>query len=251
MLPGILDIAEQNGIFFNPHTFGKKETTCKCPFCNEDANKDKWYLSLNTHDNVYKCWYCGVKGGVLDFEARLTGVPYQEIKEKYFPKKKKKTHDAYNLNNHQLKKIGWDEFKRQSVAEFRQKKDEVLKDWQDYEYRELRKLFAIFMCVSALECTNEVRLDKLQLVMDLAEKTKIYLAFSKLVEQFTLDFEDRCDWAREGTEIGRMAWRTSMATMDFEMEQVLLNVLFINFGFNDREINGNDAYMYSVSDNKQ
>ena len=87
MLPEILRVAEEYGLTFNPRYHGKKETLCKCTFCEEDAKPgkgNKFYLSLNTQDQVYKCWYCGVSGGVLDFEAKLSGLPYNEVREKYF-----------------------------------------------------------------------------------------------------------------------------------------------------------------------
>lgn len=240
MLPKILDIANEQGLTFNPRTYGKKETTCKCPFCNEDSNKsDKYYLSLNTHDNVYKCWYCGAKGGVLDFESRLTGIPYQQIKEKYFPRKNKQVHGAYKLNNRQLKMIGWDEFKRQSLKGFQEKRDEVYKDWQLYEHKELRKLFALFMIASYVQGSEDRWQQDFNIIVGMAEKSGIYLAYSKLVEQFSLDFEERCTWAKEGTEIARIAWKGSLIDCDFDMEQALLRVLFVNFHYVEKELNSN------------
>ncbi|MGE7920656.1 hypothetical protein ACQKM9_17225 [Viridibacillus sp. NPDC093762] len=242
MLPRIIEIAEQNGLTFNPRTYGKRETTCKCPFCNEDGNKDKWYLSLNTHDNVYKCWYCGVKGGVLDFESRLTNTPYQVVKEKYFPKKEngKKKHGAYTLNNYQLKKIGWDEYKRSSLEGFQKKRDEIFTDWKQHENSELRKLFAMFLVASFVDYSEEQKAEQLELIMNMAEKTGIYLAYSKIVSEFILNEEDRCSWAREGTEIARMAWKASYVDMDFDMEGIFLRVLFLNFRYVDKEYQQNN-----------
>lgn len=235
MLPSIVEIAEREGLTFNPRSLNQKEVLCKCHFCNADSNNNKYYLSLNTHDNVYKCWYCGVKGGVLDFESRLTNTPYQVIKEKYFPKKRKKSHAAYNLNNHQLKKIGWAEFKRQSLEGFKLKRDEVKREWEMYEEKELRKLFAMLMIVAHIECSEERRQRDLTMLMQFAEKTEIYLCFSKLMEQFSLDFNERLQWAVEGTEIARIAWKASIQEFDFDMEKALIRVLFINFRYLDNE----------------
>ena len=39
----------------------------RCPFCGEDG---KYKMHINTAQNVYKCFHCGVGGGTLDLYAR-------------------------------------------------------------------------------------------------------------------------------------------------------------------------------------
>ena len=107
--------------------------------------------SLNTQDQVYKCWYCGVSGGVLDFEGKLSGISYNEVREKYFGKRKKPVHPAESLNTHQLRLIGWAEYKRNDRYEFKRNRESVLRDWKTYEHGELVKHFALFMVVAHIE----------------------------------------------------------------------------------------------------
>ena len=43
------------------------------------------------------------------------------------------------------------------------------------------------------------------------------------------DEADRAEWAKEGIEIGRAAWKVALSTYDFEMEKVVLNVAFLYY----------------------
>lgn len=52
MLPSIIKIADHYGLENDPKTYGRKESLFKCPFCQSN----KYHLSLNTQDNVFKCW---------------------------------------------------------------------------------------------------------------------------------------------------------------------------------------------------
>ncbi|MCZ2260641.1 hypothetical protein [Sporosarcina sp. G11-34] len=230
MLPEILTVAEEYGITFNPRYLGKKETLCKCTFCEEDSKPgkgSKYYLSLNTQDQVYKCWYCGVSGGVLDFEAKLSGISYNKVREKYFGKRKKPVHPAESLNTHQLRLIGWAEYKRNDRYEFKMNRESVLRDWKSYEHGELVKHFALFMVVAHIENQAERQNELLQYVIQSCHKTQIYLLFNRLLAEYMKDEEERTSWAKEGTEIGRAAWKVSLSTYDFRMEKVVCNVVFL------------------------
>ena len=48
-----------------------------------------------------------------------------------------------------------------------------------------------------------------------------------LLAEYVKDEADRADWAKEGIEIGRAAWKVALSTYDFEMEKVVLNVAFL------------------------
>lgn len=230
MLPEILKVAEEYGLTFNHRTHGKKETLCKCIFCEEDSKPgkgQKYYLSLNTHNQVYKCWYCGVSGGVLDFEAKLSGQPYSEIRTKYFGVRKKPLHPAEKLNAHQLRTIGWAEYKRKNRTAFKINREAVLLDWKRYEYEQLVKHFAMFIVIAHIENQDERQNDLLQYVMQSCRATQIHLMFNRLLAEYVKGEDDRSDWAKEGIEIGRAAWKVAFSTYDFEMEKVVLNVAFL------------------------
>jgi len=67
MLPSISEVAIQHGLQMNDRTSKSvKDLRFKCPFCQaDDKRTDKYYLSLNTNDNVFPCWSCHEHGGVL------------------------------------------------------------------------------------------------------------------------------------------------------------------------------------------
>lgn len=103
MLPNILDVAAEHGLTFQPRSYGKKQTLAKCPFCLEDdqpRKRKKYYLSLNTHEQVFKCWYCGESGGVFRFMALLEGVSENEVIDRY----RKKSGSTYQ--RHPAEKSG-------------------------------------------------------------------------------------------------------------------------------------------------
>lgn len=230
MLPEILKVAEEYGLTFNPRYHGKKETLCKCTFCDEDSKPgkgNKFYLSLNTQDQVYKCWYCGVSGGVLDFESKLSGLPYNEVREKYFGIRKKPVHPAESLNARQLRLIGWAEYKRKDRNDFKKNRESVLRDWKNYEHEELVKHFALFMVIAHIENQAARQNELLQYVIQSCHKTQIYLLFSRLLAEYVKDEDERTGWAKEGTEIARAAWKASLSTYDLEMDMVVYNVVFL------------------------
>ncbi|MFS0688986.1 hypothetical protein AB1K89_07070 [Sporosarcina sp. 179-K 8C2 HS] len=232
MLPEILKIAEGYGVTFNQRTYGKKETLCKCVFCEEDSKPGKghkFYLSLNTQDQLYKCWFCGTSGGVLDFETKLSGLPFDDIRKKYFGTRMKKLHPAERLNARQLRTIGWAEYKRKNRAEFKKNRESVLRDWKRYEHEQLVKHYAMFIVVAHIENQEERQDELLQFVMKSCRETQIHLLFNRILAEYAKEDAERTSWAIEGTEIGRAAWRVSLSTFDFEMEKVVINVTFLYY----------------------
>jgi len=147
MLPDILSVAKDHRLEINERTFGKKEVLAKCPFCLADANrKDKYYLSLNTEDKVFKCWFCGESGGVFRFIALLEGVPEQEVMKRHGVQRRKR-HPAERLTTRQLKLAGfsgkpdWQAMKERNPDYYQATLDFVWAHWKDFLEREKRKAF--------------------------------------------------------------------------------------------------------------
>lgn len=232
MLPKILDVAEENGVTIKPNTYGKKQVLCKCPFCEEDSKPGKakkFYLSLNTDEQIFRCWYCGESGGVLQFEAKLTGLSYEQVKEKRLGKLRKPLHPAERLNPKQLDAIGWREKKRKDRKAFVKSREEVFRDWQEYEYTELVGLFAEFTVIAFLDTPKERHEELLRYLMERTKAKQIHMGFPRLLEEYVKDEAFRSDWAREGTVLARMAWKACYQTHDFELEKIVLYVPFFHY----------------------
>lgn len=236
MLPNILDIAEQNGVIINKRTYGKKETLAKCPFCLEDANKPKYYLSLNTVDQVYKCWFCGESGGVLDFEARLTNTTYEEVKEKYFGRNKRRNiHPAETLTMKQLKEIGWEGFRKNKEA-FMKHRDLVFKEWQRYEHRVLSELYAELLIIMKLPMERREQL--LTYFKKRCEKTPIRDCYFKVTEEYKKQSSTTA-WVNDGLKIARISWRICQMKNDFT--KVLVQVPFLHYLYFYEKESGNQS----------
>lgn len=222
-LPSILDVADRAGLSINPRTRDKKEVYAICPFCNDGRFK----LSMNTEYNVFKCWLCQEKGGVLDLESKLTGVPFNEVKKKYF-KVRKNQHPVEYLNPNQLKKIGWNEIKRRERETFKKKRDEVLNDWKRFELDQKKLHFSMLMVVAHLEGQNERQSKLLEYILKSAQETGIYLLFSTLMQEYVKEADERSEWAKEAVLTARSAWRVSLQTCDFDMANVMKHVVFMH-----------------------
>lgn len=151
MLPRICDIAQNHNLIFDPKTFGQKETRCKCPFCEADANRrKKYYLSLNTQDQVYKCWYCKASGGVFRFIAELDGIPEQEAVKRHRKGKGNsyKPHPAEQLRLTQLQLLGyqkvpaWAMMRQRDFAYYKRTRALIWQEWQDFRDQQRRWAFA-------------------------------------------------------------------------------------------------------------
>lgn len=140
ILPNIVDVASKHNLVMNPKTIGKKEVLCKCPFCLEDSNKkNKYFLSLNGDKNVYKCWYCGLFGGVVKFISLLEGKTESEIIEKLRNENSfnYKKHPAEKLSKAQLKMIGypnvnWVKNREYDVELYLQFREVVIQKWLSF-----------------------------------------------------------------------------------------------------------------------
>lgn len=152
MLPSILEIANQHNLTLKPQRGGSKEVLGKCPFCRADEGKrNKHYLSLNVEDNVFRCWYCGEKGGVCRFESLLTGIPESEITEKYRGSARKTIHPAQKLTARQLELIGfrqkpnWFQMRKRDKDYCQRTRDWIWAEWKTFVQREKEKAFVILL----------------------------------------------------------------------------------------------------------
>ena len=160
MLPEILPVAEKHGLIINERTRGKREVLAKCPFCQEDSKpgkERKYYLSLNTEDQVYRCWFCGEAGGVFRFISLLENVPESEVMDRYRNKKSGyKPHPAERLTRTQLKLIGiefrvnWAELRKYDKPLYLKFRNEVWQRWK--KFLEAEKYFAFKHLVIGIRC---------------------------------------------------------------------------------------------------
>ena len=165
MLPSVLEIARQHGLQMNTRTSSRsaKEVRFKCSFCEADANKEgKYYLSLNTTDNLFKCWSCGEGGGVLKFIALLENTSIEEVKRKLWGDKKspyKPLHPAERLTPSQLKAMGfigcsnWGKLKKENPTNHVRTLNWVWQEWVLYTTR-LKRL--AYIGLVSLTNTKEI-----------------------------------------------------------------------------------------------
>lgn len=151
MLPDILEIARSHGLIIDPKTEGKQETLVKCPFCKEDAKpgkEKKFYLSLNTNNQVYKCWFCGESGGVFRFIALLKGISESEAIKKYCKRNGHKTlHPAERLTTNQLRLLGykrkpnWAGMRKRDMQYYKRTRSLIWEEWKMLKTEQKRLAF--------------------------------------------------------------------------------------------------------------
>lgn len=151
MLPSIIEVAIQHGLKMNERsTRSVKDVRFKCPFCQKiekPEHKDKYYLSLNTKDNVFQCWSCGESGGVLKFVALLENKSIEEVKQELFHKGnnrvQRKLHPAEKLTPRQLQSIGFltKNWKRPSLRDL----EWIWSEWLLYVEQEKRIGYMFFL----------------------------------------------------------------------------------------------------------
>lgn len=221
MLPKIFDIATQLGLVLDTKTLKQKEVRCKCPFCLEDSNKpNKFYLSLNTQDQVYKCWFCKVGGGVLDFEARLTGETYENVKKKYF-QNSRTLHPTESLNNQQLAAIG---FKNKNDVK-QNLYDSIYQRWINYEQRILSELFAELLLISYLPMERQQIL--IPYLQERCKKSVVRNAFERINHELLVEDRYKSAWAIDGLSIARISWKIAKDTNKWNA--VIYQIPFIHF----------------------
>lgn len=201
MLPEILPIAEKHGLMIDERSRNKREVRAKCPFCKEDSKpgkKRKFYLSLNTEDQVYKCWYCGESGGVFRFISLLENVPESLVMERY-RRKVTYTHPVERLTRTQLKLIGiefkvrWADLRKYDRTLYEKFRKEVWQRWN--KFMEAEKYFAFRRLVMGIRCGNY------QKAVSIIKKRELEIGVS-LLEPVLLAYSmnKRPQWAREAEE---------------------------------------------------
>lgn len=223
MLPSIIDVARENHLIFNERTLNKKEVMCKCPFCHIDAgNPKKFYLSLNEEKNVFKCWFCKEYGGVLQFESLITGIPYPEVKQKYFGDKKKVYHPAELLSPKQLEAVNWAEIKRKHIEEYKSSLEQVIADWRSHVHNNRILAFAKLLM--------GIQTGKYQLVVEIIQKQAENAQIPDLLDDVLTMYSSSewKDWALEARAIAAAAYRTAKQ----EDNGLANGLMYVLFAFN-------------------
>lgn len=219
MLPSIIHVAKQFGLEADEKTFDNKEVRFKCPFCPSPS--DKYHLSLNKDKNLFKCWKCGESGGVLKFEAMLSNQSFEQVRQKYFGKRKEKIHPAYLLTPQQLKKIGWDNMKQEDFQNFVENKDKVYKEWRKYAYWEYVKHYALLTLIAYFPF-KEYQL--YHWLSESAQKSGVPNLWEHLIKEYNSKAKKK-KWALEGLEVARAVYKYSVKTGDNNFFTSLSNVL--------------------------
>lgn len=183
-LPSILDVAGAYGVEVNPATIARPEVRAKCPFCQADANQPrKYYLSINPDKNVFRCWFCGEAGGVIRFEALLSGQIESEVAERYGLLRRK--HPAERLTARQLRLVGyvqrpeWERIRGRSEVYARRALETVLRQWNAFVRRqveEARELLELARRTGEMEIAEEIiRARSQQVGVDLLTAAKSFI----------------------------------------------------------------------------
>lgn len=161
MLPSILEIAQQHGLQINDRysSHSAKEIRGKCPFCGADANKNgKFYLSLNTINNLFKCWACGESGGVLKFIALLEEKSIEEVKRDLWGSNRspRKLHPAEKLTPLQLRAMGfvgfnWGKQRKENPEAYKRTLNWIWSEWQIYSKNLKRMAYMGLLCAVTAE----------------------------------------------------------------------------------------------------
>lgn len=142
ILPNIIEVAQSFQVELDARTIGKRETLAKCPFCDNGYGKrtKRYYLSLNEDKNLFQCWYCKERGGVIYFMSLLSGRSEQtildELRNRHSTSSYQK-HPAEKLTTSQLKRIGYGRINWCANREFdyetyRLYRERVWDDWLIY-----------------------------------------------------------------------------------------------------------------------
>ena len=71
--PTIDEVVQILGLKRKPYGTSYK---VRCPFCQGDEKNNKYHMDINIQKNVYYCFHCNAKGGVLDLYSRVRfGTP--------------------------------------------------------------------------------------------------------------------------------------------------------------------------------
>ncbi|WP_026701628.1 hypothetical protein [Salibacterium aidingense] len=227
-LPCIIEIAENHGLELNPKTLAHTEVMAKCPFCGGDANKPgKYKLSLNQEKRVFKCWICKESGGVLQFEAKLTGKSFAEIKQKYYGNRKTPYHPAEMLSPQQLEAIEWQKAKRESYNHFRQNVSRVYEDWHTHCIRHKRLALAKLIIADTVGNVNEVIKN-----IEHEEDTSFVPDLTSIVFDAFSEAQWTETWMIESLELAVSALRTSFVDDEEDGKNALVYLIFLERDMN-------------------
>lgn len=199
-LPSIVEVAEKHGLTVDSKTLNHKEVRAVCPFCD---NTHKHHLSLNQKDNVYKCWCCQASGGVLKFEANLTGKSFAEVKEQYFqPSKANVRHPVQQLSMEQLDVIGYGDVKRMSYKTFMHMKEGIYHKWNVHVFKTRQRAFArLVVGMETDEYETAIRLIDRQ-----AQNMQVPTLVQDVLSEYSkLTWE--AEWAIRGEKMAEVAIR--------------------------------------------
>ena len=151
ILPNIVEVAQEYQITLYARTLGKREILGKCPFCDNGHHKKtrRHYLSLNEDRNVFRCWYCNEKGGVIRFLSLLLGEAEGVILERIRNENKQSNyqkHEAEKLTTGQLKLIGYGRINWVANREFDYElyvayRERVWEDWQYFVEKQVMQAY--------------------------------------------------------------------------------------------------------------
>ncbi|MGG1880342.1 hypothetical protein ABDI30_22605 [Paenibacillus cisolokensis] len=173
MLPDIVSIAEQHGLQINPSSKTREEVSCKCPFCYEDSKpgkKRRYYLSLNSKDQVFKCWFCGESGGVLRFISLLEGVPEEQVRQRY--RKRKIVHPAERLSRNQRKQLrlymgdgikepDWNLMRKRDFAYYKRSLDFLWQQWSEFLETERQGAY-LWLIIGITNCKYQKYIERIR-----------------------------------------------------------------------------------------
>lgn len=127
------EIAEQAGLQLKPVSRYRPDQVKAdhCPFCGDI----KGNLELNLDKDLFHCWACDSKGGVIAFYAKLHGLSETVAKQKLYPHHRtRKLHPAERLTTAQLQEIGFQSLHRHPKTKPARMSHE---EWAAYRKRQL------------------------------------------------------------------------------------------------------------------
>ncbi|MFJ2043924.1 hypothetical protein ACIOBL_09985 [Paenibacillus taichungensis] len=171
MLPDIVAIAEQHGLQINPYSRSREEVACKCPFCHEDSKpgkKRRYYLSLNSKDQVFKCWFCKESGGVFRFISLLENIPEEKVKQRF--RKRRIVHPAERLSQNQrrllrehtgVREPNWKQMRERDFSYYLRSLDLFWDSWKEFLMKEQRDAY-FQLIVGIKTCTYQNYIEKIR-----------------------------------------------------------------------------------------
>lgn len=144
-------MAQYYNVEIDTRTLGKREVLGKCPFCHNAQHKRtrRHYLSLNEMKNLFHCWWCKERGGVIRFISLLSGEPESDILERIRRENSQSSynkHPAERLTTYQLKLLGygridWIGNRHFDYDEYLAFRERVWAEWQIFLDEQVRRAY--------------------------------------------------------------------------------------------------------------